>query len=74
MFSIFSTNFNQSSTCRGSGKLAKVGGLWLMNSRCLSGVELVVVAVVLTTIAPFALGATLLSLGISAASVRAYPP
>jgi hypothetical protein len=22
--------------CRGSGELAKVGGLWLMNSRCLS--------------------------------------
>jgi hypothetical protein len=36
MFSIFSTDFNQSSACRGSRELAKVGGLWLINSRCLS--------------------------------------
>jgi hypothetical protein len=36
MFSIFSTDFNQSSACRGSGELAKVGGLWLINSRSLS--------------------------------------
>jgi hypothetical protein len=36
MFSIFSTDFNQSSACKGSGELAKVGGLWHINSRCLS--------------------------------------
>jgi hypothetical protein len=36
MFSIFSTDFNQSSACRGFGELAKVGGLWLINFRCLS--------------------------------------
>jgi hypothetical protein len=36
MLSIFSTDFNQSSACCGSGELAKVGGLWLMNSWCLS--------------------------------------
>jgi hypothetical protein len=36
MFSIFSSYFNQSSTCRGSRELAKVGGLWLINSWCLS--------------------------------------
>jgi hypothetical protein len=36
MFSIFSTEFNQSSACSGSGELVKVGGLWLMNSRRLS--------------------------------------
>ena len=35
MFNIFSTDFNQSSTCRGSGEIAKVGGLWLINSLCL---------------------------------------
>jgi hypothetical protein len=28
MFSIFSTDFSQSSACSGSGELAKVGGLW----------------------------------------------
>jgi hypothetical protein len=36
MLSIFSIDFNQSSTWSGSGELAKVGGLWLINSRCLS--------------------------------------
>jgi hypothetical protein len=36
MLSIFSIDFNQSSTWSRSGELAKVGGLWLINSRCLS--------------------------------------
>jgi hypothetical protein len=36
MFNIFSTDFSQSSASNGSGELANVGGLWLMNSRCLS--------------------------------------
>jgi hypothetical protein len=40
-------DFNQLSTCSGSGELDKVGGLWLINSRCLSlgGVGLVEVVV-----------------------------
>ena len=51
-----------------------------MNSRCLSRVELVVVvvAVVLVAVAPFAPGTSPLplgaSLGVRAASARAYPP
>jgi hypothetical protein len=36
IINIFSTYFSQSSVSRGSGDLANVGGLWLMNSRCLS--------------------------------------
>jgi hypothetical protein len=29
-------DFNQSLACSGSGELENVGGLWLVNSRCLS--------------------------------------
>jgi hypothetical protein len=36
IISIFSIDFSQSSAYRGSRELANVGGLWLMNSRCLS--------------------------------------
>jgi hypothetical protein len=36
MLSIFSMDFNQSSACSGSEELENVGGLWLINSRCLS--------------------------------------
>jgi hypothetical protein len=36
IFNIFSIDFSQSSTSSGLGELANVGGLWLMNSRCLS--------------------------------------
>jgi hypothetical protein len=36
MFNIFSMDFSQSSASSGSGELANVGGLWIMNSRCLS--------------------------------------
>jgi hypothetical protein len=36
MLSILSTDFSQSSACSGSAKLENVGGLWLINSPCLS--------------------------------------
>jgi hypothetical protein len=36
MLNIFSMDFSQLSSCNGSEELEKVGGLWLMNSRCLS--------------------------------------
>jgi hypothetical protein len=36
MLSILSTDFNQSSACSGSEELENVGGLWLINSWCLS--------------------------------------
>jgi hypothetical protein len=36
MLSIFSIDFSQSSASSGSGELAKVDSLWLINSRCLS--------------------------------------
>jgi hypothetical protein len=36
MLTIFSIDFSQSLASSGLGELANVGGLWLMNSRCLS--------------------------------------
>jgi hypothetical protein len=36
MINIFSTDFSQSLACRGSRELVNLGGLWLMNFRCLS--------------------------------------
>jgi hypothetical protein len=82
MFNIFSTDFNQSSACRGSGELAKVGGLWLINSRCLSrggsgggasGASGACCCCTLLSwhISSLSLGA---SLDVPAASMRAYPP
>jgi hypothetical protein len=36
MLRILSMDFNESSACSGSEELENVGGLWLINSRCLS--------------------------------------
>jgi hypothetical protein len=72
MFSIFSTDFSQSSVSSGSGELANVSGLWLMNSRFLSrggtggGVVAVVLAVVaVVVVVPFSPGVSPLALGAS---------
>ena len=75
---IFSTDFSQSSASSGSGELANVGGLWLMNSWCLSrggtggGVEAVVLAVVPVAVAPFSLGVSPLALGASPVVLLAH--
>jgi hypothetical protein len=80
MFNIFSSDFSQSSECSGSGELAKVGGLWLINSWCLSrgGSGGGVVAMGLALVAPSSPDASPLSLGASLgvpdASAHAYPP